>query len=189
VYNPAGIMLANLRALLGVIIDIILLRRGPEAVPASLVLLVFFVVLNLGGMLLGRVDQASLGQALVQSLVGCGVLLAWFHAALVVARKRERFLQTVTALFAVNALFLPVVIPMTAAIMPYVEKPDPANPPPAALMLLTLALAIWVLVIQVRIVKLAFECPWLGAFLLVIGEIIFASMVAVLLFGSPEKVT
>ena len=39
VYNPAGIMLANLRALFGVVVDIVLLRRGPEDLPASTVLL------------------------------------------------------------------------------------------------------------------------------------------------------
>jgi len=190
VYNPAGIMLANLRALLGVIIDIILLRRGPESVPASQVLLAFVMALNIGGaLLLGRVDADSLGQALAQSVVGCAVLLAWFHAALIIARKRERYLQTMTALFAVNALFLPAVIPMYTALMPYLEKADPANPPPAALLLLALALSIWVLVIQVRIVRAAFECPWLGAFLLMIGEIFFAGMVSMLFFGSAEKVT
>mgnify|MGYP003693691237 CR=1 FL=1 len=35
VYNPAVIMLANLRALFGCLVDIILLRRGPEHLPAS----------------------------------------------------------------------------------------------------------------------------------------------------------
>jgi hypothetical protein len=38
-------MLANLRALFGVIADIVLLRRGPENLPASLPLLVFTVAL------------------------------------------------------------------------------------------------------------------------------------------------
>ena len=119
-YNPAGIMLANLRALFGVVIDIILLRRGPESIPVSQVLLAFVVALNVGGsLLLGRIDAGSLGQALAQSLAGCAVLLAWFHAALTLARKRERFLQTMTALFAVNALFLPAVVPLFTALVPY----------------------------------------------------------------------
>ena len=39
VYNPPGIMLANLRALFGVVVDIVLLRRGPEHLPASPALL------------------------------------------------------------------------------------------------------------------------------------------------------
>jgi len=189
VYNPAGIMLANLRALLGVVVDIILLRRGPESVPASQVLLAFVVALNIAlSQLLGRDDSISFGLALAQSVVACLVLLAWYQGALMVAGKRERFLQTTAALLAVNAVFLPAAAPLYTALLPHIEKPNPASPPSAALLMLALTLGIWVLIVQVRIVRLAFECPWLGALLLVIGEIFFAGLVSMLIFGSPEKV-
>jgi len=46
VYNRPGIMLANLRALFGLLVDIVLLRRGPESLPASPSLLVIVIVLN-----------------------------------------------------------------------------------------------------------------------------------------------
>jgi hypothetical protein len=181
-------MLANLRALLGVIVDIILFRRGPEAVPASQVLLALVVAINVAGsVLLGGSTGTSFGEALLQSLLGCTVMLLWFRAALVLARKAERFLQTVTALFAVNAVFLPAMVPMFAALVPYLEKSDPATQPPAALFMLTLIVGFWVLIVQVRIVRAAFECPWIGAILLVVGEVFAAGFVAMLLFGSPEK--
>jgi len=190
VYNPAGIMLANLRALFGVVVDITLLRRGPESVPASQLLLAVLVALNVAGsLLLGRVDPNSFGLALAQAVVGGLVPLAWYHAALIIASKRERFLQTMSALFGVNALFLPVAIPLFTALLPYLEKPDPASQPPGTLMLLAAALGIWLLIVQVRIVRLAFECHWVGALLLVIGQLFMAGLVSMLLFGSPEKVS
>ena len=148
------------------------------------------MALNLGGsLLLGRIDSGALGLVLAQSVVSFLALLAWYHTALIIARKRERFLQTVTALLAVNAVFLPAAAPMYSALMPYIEKADSASPPPGALLMLALAVGIWVLVVLVRIVRLAFECSWLGALLLVVGEIFFGGLVTMLIFGSPEKVS
>jgi len=181
-------MLANLRVLFGVVVDIILFRRGPESMPASQVLLAFVVVLNvIGSLFLGEVNSTNLGEALLQAVVGCAVMLAWFWFALAQAQKQERFMQMMTATFAVNALFLPAMIPMLGALMPYLEKADPATPPPAALLLLTMIIAVWALVVQVRIVRATFECPWAIAVLLVVGEILVASSVSLLLFGGAEK--
>ena len=187
-YNPAGIMLANLRALFGVVVDIILLRRGPDAVPASQFLLALVVALNLGGsLLLGRIDSGALGLALAQSVVSFLALLAWYHTALIIARKRERFLQTVTALLAVNAVFLPAAAPMYSALMPYIEKADSASPPPGALLMLALAVGIWVLVVLVRIVRSAFEWGWLASVLLLLGGLFVPAVIVSAMFsGSPN---
>jgi hypothetical protein len=181
-------MLANLRALFGCVVDIILLRRGPEALPASQGLLVILVALNVGGsLIMAAASSVPPVSALLQTLVGCAVMILWFHAALMVAQKRERLLQTLNAIFGVSALFLPVVIPLLRALTPYLEKPDPNVPPPAALALVTFFVLIWLLVVQVRIVREAFECRWIGAILLLVGEFFAAGFVSMLLFGVPAK--
>lgn len=181
-------MLANLRALFGCVIDIILLRRGPEALPTSRELLLIVVALNVAiAMALSAATSAPVGATLLQMLVSCAVMLLWFHGALVLAKKRERFLQTMTALFAVNAIFLPVIMPLYRAVAPYLEKPDPNVPPPAMLGLLLAFTSIWALVVEVRIVRAAFECPWIGAVLLIFGEALFAIVVFALLFGVAAK--
>jgi hypothetical protein len=183
-------MLANLRALFGVVVDIILLRRGPESVPASQVLLGFVVVLNIGGSaLFGSNNSVPFGLSLAQSVLAGLLLLAWYHVALSLAQKRERFLQTMTAMLSVNALFLPPALPLYTALLPYMEKQDPASPPPAALTLLALGLGIWLLVVEVRILRLAFEWHWLRALLLFLGQYFFTGMVSLLIFGSPDKVS
>jgi hypothetical protein len=179
-------MLANLRALFGVVIDIILLRRGPESVPASQVLLGFFVALNMGGsLLISRASSTPLGLALAQAAFASLMLLAWYQVALALAQKRERFLQTMTAMLAVNAFFLPPALPLYIALLPYMEKQDPTSPPPGALSLLAVGLAVWLLVVQVRILRLAFEWHWLLALLLFLGQFLFAGVVAALIFGTP----
>src|SRR5262245_46831421 len=98
-------MLANLRALFGSVIDIILLRRGPEALPASQTLLAIVVALNVFvPVVIFGLLALPVTSALLASLVSTAVTLLWFRGALALANKRERFLQTMTAILGVNVL-------------------------------------------------------------------------------------
>ena len=187
-YNPAIIMLANLRALFGGVVDIVMFRRGPENLPASQTLLAIVVALSIvGSLAMSAVFPLPSPQGLIEPIYGCVFMLLWYRGALALANKRERFLQTMTALFGVNALFIPVMVPLMSALMPYLEKADASVAPPAALILISLAMAVWALAAQIRVVKAAFECPWIGAALLVVGEVIAASIVFAILFGGTAK--
>jgi len=188
VYNPAGIMLANLRALFGSVVDIILFRRGPENLPASQALLAIVVALSIVGLVaMSAVASLPASRALLGGLIGSGVMLLWFRAALALANKRERFLQAMTAMFGVNTLFLPLMVPLLGALAPYMEKADANTPPPPALLLIFMFVMVWGFVVEMRIVRAAFECPWLVAALLLIGEFFAANVVAMLFFGEPAK--
>ncbi len=177
-------MLANLRALFGVVIEIILMRRGPEQLPASTVLLAAVVALSIiESSFMAFVAPVSLGAAFLQALIDAAVVLLWFRTALTIAAKRERFTQTMTGIFGVNVLFTPAMLPLVAALMPYVEKADPKNQPPAALVIFTLLIGAWVLVVYVRIVRVAFDCPWFLALLLVVGGFFAGAVISSLLFG------
>lgn len=183
-------MLANLRALFGVVLDIVLLRRGPEQLPASPALLGCLVVLSVIGVgLMSLVLPVSLPVALGQGIVEALVALLWFRTALAAAGKQERFLQTMTALFAVEVLLRPIMIPLWGALAPFIVKADPNAPPPAALSLIFMFLGIWALVVYVRILRLAFEWPWFLAFLLLVGEFCAVVLVLSLLFGAAPGPT
>jgi hypothetical protein len=171
-------MLANLRVLLGMVADIIRLKGGPENLPTSTALLasvvgVFAVVTAIALASVATADQQAWP---IEVVVGIVVTLGWFHIALGLAKKRERFVQTMTALFAVRAVFTPVLIPMLSGFRPYfaaaaatgtaAAPPDP----PGALAALVLFLMIWLLVIEVRIIRAAFEWPIVGALFLVLGQ-------------------
>jgi hypothetical protein len=180
-------MLVNLRALFGVVLDIILLRRGPEQLPASATLLAASVLLYVVGFsFFVIVLPLTLPAALMQSAVGAAVMLLWFRLALTIAGKPERFLQTLTAIFAVNVVFLPILVPLVGAVLPYVEKADPKVPVPAALLIVTMIVGIWGLIVEVRIVRMAFDCPWVGGLLLVLGEMFASLFVSALLFGGAQ---
>ncbi|HEX5163582.1 MAG TPA: hypothetical protein VFV88_17790 [Steroidobacteraceae bacterium] len=181
-------MLANLRALFGGVVDITLFRSGPESLPASQALLAIVVVLFIAvSVVMSALVSLPVADALAGAVLGSVVMLAWFRAALAIANKRERFLQTCTAIFGVNLVFQPALVPLAGALKPYFEKADPTVAPPAALMLVTTVLGIWAFIVEVRIVKAAFEVSWLGGVLLIIGEFFAAVLVSTLLFGTAAK--
>jgi hypothetical protein len=178
-------MLANLRALFGVIVDIVLLRRGPENLPASSGLLVIVVALNTAvfALSMAAAPQAPANwQARI--LISAAVSLLWYRAAFGLTRKRERFTQTMTAVFAANTLFIPVLVPMASALMPYLEKQQTAPP---ALGILTLLVAGWLFVVQLRIVRTAFEWPIAGAIAFIFAQELAGAIIFALLFGVAEK--
>ena len=126
-------MLANLRALFGGVVDITFFRSGPESLPASQALLAIVVVLFIAvSVVMSALVSLPVADALAGAVLGSVVMLAWFRAALAIANKRERFLQTCTAIFGVNLVFQPALVPLAGALKPYFEKADPTVAPPAA---------------------------------------------------------
>ena len=117
-------------------------------------------------------------------LLSTGVTLAWYRFALSLVRKRERFTQTMTAIFATRVFFTPVLIPMSSAVNVQLKS---AATGATALGILTLALFVWQFVIQVRIVRSAFEWPISGAIALVLAQIFATAAILAVTFGLPTK--
>jgi len=180
-------MLVNLRALLGSLIDLVLFRRGPETLPASPGVLAFVVALNAAvtALVVAFIPTVPAVTAL-EMLANAAVPLLWYWIAFSLAKKPERFVQTMSAFFGVNAIFQPVVAPMFAALLPYIQKPDPNVPPPAALSLLFLAITVWLLIVWVRIVHAAFEWPYAACILFVFAQNFAALYIFALLFGGAS---
>jgi hypothetical protein len=179
-------MLVNLRALLVRLIDIVLLRGGPEQLPASSSLLVVAIALNVAVQaLVNSLISNAIEDWQTKLLAETLVVVLGLRAAFSLVNKPERFLQTTTAYFGVAALFMPALIPMSATLLPYIEKPDPAVAPPAALSLLAAALGLWLLVVQVRILRTAFEWHWVVALVLFFALNITAALVYGMVFGFP----
>jgi hypothetical protein len=176
-------MLANLRALFSVLVDIILLRRGPEQLPASPVLLAVAIGVYLAISAMVVASQAVQDRNWpLELIIGTATMLIWYQVALHLARKRERFQQTMTAMFGVSTIFAPLLVPMLNSVVTQMQAKEQ---PSQFLSMLSLFLLVWLVVIFVRIVRSAFEWPWPAALLLVIGQEIFSILVFVLIFGGP----
>ncbi len=185
-YNPGRIMLANLRALFGVIVDIVFLRRGPEGLPASYTLLVCAVVLQfVVAAVMWLLTPVSPENVEAQLLIGSAATLLCYGAALWLSNKRERFLQTMTATFATGALFAPLLIPLFAAMLPYMKDMDKAAQPPFATSLLGAALGGWLFIVQARIVRVAFEWSWFAAIIFIFAQEMVGAGIYLQFFGVP----
>jgi hypothetical protein len=176
-------MLANLRALFSVVVDIILLRRGPEQLPASSLLLALTVAvyLAISAMVIASLSTQD-GNWPAELILGVASMLIWYQVALQLAKKRERYPQTLTAMFGVRTLFAPLLLPMLNTVATQIQD---KQQPSQFITLFALFLLVWLIVIFVRIVRAAFEWPWPAALLLVIGQEIFSVLVFVTIFGAP----
>lgn len=180
-------MLANLRALFAVVIDIVLLRRGPEQLPTSPVLLGISVALYcaIAATVAGVMGTAD-PRLPFEMIVIIGATLLWYRIGLQLAKKAERFVQTATALFATRALIAPVDLPIRLTVFSQMQ----ANTQPSSLLaLLFLGLLVWQFVINVRIVRAAFEWPLPAAIIMIIAQEFAVLMVVAALFGQAQAPT
>jgi hypothetical protein len=186
-------MLANLRALFGVVVDIVFLRRGPENIPASTSLLVVVVGAYVALYTLAYrvfilpVAPSAPGSWALQIVCAVLIELLWFRVAFQIARKPERFVQTMTAVFATSTLFIPA-LAMVGALMPYMKDGGSAQAP-ALLSFLTAFVGIWMVVIVVRIVRSAFEWNWpISIFFVLAANFVPVIILSIVFGGSPKPI-
>jgi len=92
-------------AIINFFIDLALLRRAPQDLPASAALLLLVLAAGLvAGLLLALTAGVGLGSGLLQSLLDLGLMLGALSLALRLLGRPQRFLQTATALLGVDTL-------------------------------------------------------------------------------------
>src|SRR3954469_3640185 len=176
-------MLGLLRALFKALVDIALLRRGPEEVPASAALLGIVIAVYAGIVLLvASPFLDSPGRAAAELALSVACTLLFYRAVLRLARKAERFTQTMTALYGISAVVSPIVVPMMAVVA---AQPKAQTQPPTLLILGIFVLCIWGITVTVYILRQALEWPALGAFGVLLAQNVLLLLLTALLFGAP----
>jgi hypothetical protein len=178
--KPAGI--AQLARLY---LDIALFRRGPQDVPASgalllLTLAAYFIV----NLLLSVLLPPSLLQAAGQLVIGIAFIFAWYRGVLALAGHPERLLQTATALFGYQAVLAPLFVAGTKLYLSYGMQP-PGQIPASVVIL---ALLVWTLAINGRVLRAATGWPMFVCVGVVLLQVIVLQMLVLALFGqSPQE--
>lgn len=94
-----------MRALIFFFVELCALRRAPQDLPASEILLGVVLVADLfAGLLVGITAGISVWMSLLQGLIEIALMLAALYAALNVMKMSARFLQSGTALMGSGAL-------------------------------------------------------------------------------------
>jgi hypothetical protein len=156
-------------------VDIALWRKGPQHLPASVLLLVLVVVLSGVLSLVFRPTLDPPEQHLTLLVVlEIGVSLAWIWLLLAVFRRPERFVQTATAIFGTGVLLTPLLFGIRTAL----EGMERTSPLLVPVLLGLLTLLVWYLLINAHILRAALEVNLFVAILLTVLGTGFVLVVA-----------
>jgi hypothetical protein len=170
-------------------LDIALLRRGPEDVPASGALLAAtfaanFVVSFLSYLLMSASGLQTAGQLLASD----AFMLACYRGALVAAGRPERFAQTATALLGYQTLLAPLIIAGSSLVLRHATQPPEQIPfAIAALGLLMFLLFAWTLAVNGRILRAATGWPLFACVSAVVLQLLAEMVLIQALFGSTRE--
>ncbi len=170
-----------MQALIHYFIELCLLRRTPQELPASFALVKLLLVIYLAvGAGVGASAGQGLGEALVQSLVEAALLLWLLYAGLRWLGRLPRFAQSASALLGSGALLsLLVLVPLGMAS----GEADSELTGVAAL--LFLALLAWSLVITGHILRHTLDLPLVqGALIAIVYNLLAYTLLGVLFMGA-----
>jgi hypothetical protein len=160
--------------------QIALLRRGPQDVPASPLLLFFTVAAFIGvNSLVSALLPPMPGPWMMHLLVEVLFMLAFYAVLLRQQNKSERFLQTATALFGYQIVLSPLIITLSWLVQRF--QTDPAWFLPV--LILALVLAVWLIAAGAHIVKSALEWSMQASVSLFIAQILAGQLLILALFN------
>jgi hypothetical protein len=171
-----------MRDLFRLFAQIALLRRGPQDLPASTLLLALTVGAYLGVNFLVASVLPSVKDGTAQVLIDTLFTLLWYVALLRLLGRGERVLQTATAVFGLQALLSPLLIASDWLIL-HLDKDALWQLPVECAGLL---LIVWVIAASSRIVKAALEWSSLASVVLVILQIFSGRLLLMALFPTAS---
>jgi drug/metabolite transporter (DMT)-like permease len=163
-------------------LQLLLMRRGPQSLPASGLLLVLTVAGYLAVSCAASwfLPPAANWPALL--LLDVAFLLAWNAVVLRLAGRAERILQTTTAVFGIQLLLAPPLVALDWLEQRYHGDPSWEGP----LVFLGLALLVWLVMANSRIMSAALEWSLTASVALVVVQTV-AEQWLQLAFTIPAK--
>jgi hypothetical protein len=154
-------MILGLRALVRLYFEIAIWRRGPQDVPAVTILLPLtaaaYVVLSL---VIGEAVPSLRPGWLAAVLLDTAFLALWYWVLLLVVQRRERYLQTASALFGLQTILTAPSIGALWMSSRYLTENQMAHAPSglvALSALMLVAVNVWTLLATSYIVRAAIE--------------------------------
>lgn len=169
-----------------VYVGIARLKNGPEDLPAVPSLLattiIAYAVVSLG---LGALLPPQPGHPVVLLLIDTVLMLVWLKLVLQLARKPERFLQTAMAVFGFQLVLSPL---FAAGMGIYLNlREDPAWQLPVSI--LVVALGVWALVVNTRILQAATQWPGAACAALVIAQALIVRVILLAILPEAPAAT
>jgi hypothetical protein len=158
--RAVGSSLVTVFELVRVLVEIALLRKGPQHLPTSVLLLVITAAVYCAlTVAFGRLIQDAEEPFAFRTVVELALGLGWLWAMLALFGRSARFLQTATAMIGTSALLTPLVLGLLA-VTSQVGKDQPVIVP---LIFSLFAVLVWYVFITAHILKAALEVRLLAA--------------------------
>jgi hypothetical protein len=181
--RPSLAVPSHVLALVNLFVDLCLLRRGPQDLPASHALLSLALVLNVAaGLLLGRTVWGETGAALGAALLDVGVLALLLFVALRARALGNRFLQSATAMLGAGCLLTLLALPL----QPLVELSEASDPDAVGALLYLLYVA-WVQVVYGHVLRHALDLRLGAGIAIALVYTLTSAVVVDLVFPLPES--
>lgn len=174
----------RLNALLALLRDLLLMRRGPQDLPYSPPLLAGLCVV---AVLVDHALAAALvdgGAPTLRVLFSLAVLVGLPALALGMANLQARWVQTATALVATGIVFSLVALPVVAGVGRLPEDPSQLTPAQVIFGWLSIALLAWQVAVKGSIFRHALGVPLRAGVLLAIAFFAIELVLGIALFGS-----
>ena len=171
-----------MKELIQLFTQIALLRRGPQDLPASLLLLgitivgyygINFLVISLMPPIQGWQDE--------HLEVEVAFTLAWYAVLLRLAGRSERTLQTTTAVFGFRAVLSPLLLISQWLVLRFAKDTTWQLP----VYFMWLMLVVWIIAANSHVVKAALEWSSGASVALVILQILASDLLVLSLFPAP----
>ncbi|HEY6482811.1 MAG TPA: hypothetical protein VIY54_04720 [Steroidobacteraceae bacterium] len=168
-----------MKDLIRLYVQIALLRRGPQDVPASALLLAvtiagYFVV----NLLVSSILPPFPGPWLAHLGIDVVFMFVWYALLLKLLRRPERFIQTTTAVYGFQAVLSPLLVASV-----WLTRRFPQDSPwQFPVTLLSLVLLIWIIAANSHIVKAALEWSMAPSVALVILQTLAGNLLVLALF-------
>jgi hypothetical protein len=177
-----------MKEIIGLFTQIALLRRGPQDLPASRLLLLLTIAgylcvnLLMSLVLLTLLHSAAAADGEVRwvapLLVGTVFTLLWYVALMRIVKRPERTLQTATAVFGFQAVLAPLTDAFEWLMLRFSEE-GPWHVPVACAGLLWFT---WLIAVNSHIVKAALEWSSTASVVLVMLQLLVEGAVVLALF-------
>jgi len=172
-----------MRELIGLFTQIAVWRRGPQDVPASVLLLALTIVgyfaINFA---VSTLLPPFAGPWLAHLCIDVAFTFAWYAALLRLARRPERFLQTATAVYGFQAVLSPLLIASVWLTRRFAQ--DSVGQLLATSM--SLAILIWIITANSHVVKASLEWSMPASVVLVILQTLAGNLLVLALFPIPS---
>ncbi len=163
--------------------QIALLRRGPQDIPASSLLLALTIA---GYFLVNFVVSYVLppfpGPWLAQLGVDVVFIFVWYVLLMKLMRRPERFLQTTTAVYGFQAVLSPLLVASVWLTRRFAQDSFWQFP----VTLISLALLVWIITANSHIVKAALDWTMPPSVALVILQTLAGNLLVIALFPIPS---